>query len=278
MRRDITTLDRPAVKNRSNVFISGTYDDLAYIRRAIARALETANEGPIEPHYATGANEDIREKLRRQIRMDADYYVGVFGTRYGTRVSSEEDALSYSHFEYREAHDKWKAASPPPIVVFRPDPVNGAEFYREVKEKCDAVFKNKYGDDPEALADDERRQQEFLEYVERPNGDPTLGNKISQPVIDLNDLCIRAAVWVERHKVETLLTPQPQDRLSGPLKRVEPDLTKWSLQFKQVESICRLLEQTWAHPRWPCSTPTSSAPLTRRSRCRSPARQRTTSG
>jgi hypothetical protein len=239
MWRDLK-LDQLPVKHRSNVFISGTYDDLADIREKVAEAIEEAGEGPIEPHYSGGSNEDIREKVGRQIRFDADLYVGVFGTRYGTRVSSEEGALSYSHFEYLKALEKWEMKTPPPMAVFTPHPVKGPEFYRQVKDKCDAALKATYGDDAALLAEDRRRQGEFIEFVQRTKGDPRLGNKIIQPVRSLEHLCRMVAVWIERYKGDTLFL-WAHELVAGPPSRVEPEPSRWPLQLGQVERVCSLL-------------------------------------
>jgi Domain of unknown function (DUF4062) len=247
MRRD-TTLDRPPVEHLSNVFISGTYDDLEDIRKQVAEAIKIAGQGPLEPHYTGGAHEDIREKVRRQIHLDAHLYVGVFGLRYGTRVSSEQDAYSYSHFEYLVALEKWKTESPPPIAVFSPDPVKGLDFYNEVKARCDAALKEKYGDDLKAIDGDKQRQLEFLEFVKRPNGDPTLGNRMMNYVTSLTDLRERVVAWIGDQKVVMLLlyAHQLRERLSEPPKRVEPETTRWSLQLEQAKNIHSSLDRTSA--------------------------------
>jgi hypothetical protein len=241
MRRD-TKWDRPPVEHRSNVFISGTYKDLAYIRRHVAAAIEKAGESALEPLDTAGSNEDIREKIRRQIQLDAHLYVGVFGTRYGYRVSSEEGALSYTHFEFQEALEKWKTVSPPPIAVFLPDPGAGSDFYQEIKAKCDAELAKL---DAASRAADEQRQQEFRELVQRPNGDPLLGNKMVNFVATLDELCFRVGIWVKSYKFDTLFL-WVDEMSAGPPKRTTPDPARWPLQLEQVESISRRLDHAAA--------------------------------
>lgn len=241
MRRE-TKWDRLPVEHRSNVFISGTYKDLAHIRRDVIEAIEMAGESALEPLYTTGSNEDVREKIRRQIQLDAHIYVGVFGTRYGCLVSSEEGALSYTHFEYKEALKKWETVSPPPIAVFLPDREAGSEFYQEIKARCDAELERL---DAAARAADEQRQQEFREWVQRPNGDPLLGSKMVQPVSSLEDLRFKVGVWVVRQKLDTLWL-YAHEMNAGPPKRAEPDPARWSLQLEQVESISGRLDHAAA--------------------------------
>lgn len=227
------------------MFISGTYKDLAYLRRHVMEAIESAGESALEPLYPVGSNEDVRARLRRQIQLDAHLYVGVFGTRYGYLVSSEEGAVSYTHFEYQEALEKWKKISPPPIAVFYPDPVNGEPFYLEIKSKCDAELEKTHGADRAAWALDAQRQREFRELVERPDGNPLLGNKIINYVSSLEDLRYKVGVWVVRYKFVMLLL-WARELSAEPPKRPEPNPAKWSLQLGQAESISRRLDEVAA--------------------------------
>lgn len=239
MRRDIM-LDQLPVQRRSRVFISGTYDDLKDVRKEVEDVLKRIGEDPLEPHYTGGSNEDIRDKVGRQIKYDADLYAGVFGTRYGTRVSSEPDAVSYSEFEYKNALEKWGSQRPPPIAVFVPDKVNGQAFYGEIEAKCNEALKDVCRGDEELIAEDKRRQDAFLEFVRRPNGDPRLGNKIIQPVTSRGDLREAVIAWIKLYKGDTLFL-WVHERVLGPPRQVEPDPAKWSLQLGQVERVCDLL-------------------------------------
>lgn len=238
MQRD-SHLDRSF---RPAAFISGTFDDLKSIREIVRIGIMKARAAPIEPMYDSRSHEKLVDSLRRDIEQDAYFYVGVFGTRYGSLISSAQDAISYTHFEYLVASEKWKAHKPPPMAVFLPSPVG--PLYDEIKRKCEESLQRLEREQGKEKRDeDERRQQEFLNLVRHPQGDSSYGKVYCWQVDSEDDLRNSVTIWILDYQ-HGLTLAQSQEYSHKPLRRVVFDQNKWPEQIQQVTKLCDLLKSS----------------------------------
>jgi len=125
------------VEKRFQVFVSSTYQDLERERQEVMHALLELDCIPSGMELFPAAS-DTQWNLIKRVIEDCDYYLLIFGGRYGT-IGSE--GLSYTEMEYRHALSIGK-----PIISFvHKDPGSiiaaKSEQSDEGKEKL-AAFKN----------------------------------------------------------------------------------------------------------------------------------------
>lgn len=102
------------------VFISSTFTDLVEERKAVTEAIINLGHIPIGMEFFPASNLSSLKYIKKLID-DADYYILIFGARYGS--IEEESGKSYTQLEYEHAVSKNI-----PILIFYPKDLNSVSI------------------------------------------------------------------------------------------------------------------------------------------------------
>lgn len=149
---------------RYQVFVSSTYEDLQEERQEVMHALLELDCIPSGMELFPAANEDQWTLIQRVID-DCDYYVVIFGGRYG---STDSSGLSYTEKEYRYAVKTGK----PVIGFLHKDP---GSLLAKKSEQAE-IKKEKLGKFRELVG------QKMCQFWDGPSD---LGLKVSRSLIKL---------------------------------------------------------------------------------------------
>ena len=147
-------------------FISGTFADMERWREEARSVLERARIFGVDLKASALGHRPTKEHIDQD--LDASrILIGIYGDRYGSRVSPDNSPPSWSHYEYarfsylaeiyRDAPDR------PELLILLPDKTS--EAYRSVRQEADRVFENQNLTQQER-EEDRQFQQRFIDILE----------------------------------------------------------------------------------------------------------------
>lgn len=242
-----------ALKGRL-VFVSGTNEDMSELRAAATAAIAHVGHRANDPHHTSHSAQDVCELLTQELRHRADFYVGVFGFRYGSRIrDDDEEAISYTEFEFNLARERWldglrrDPAVPPPIFVFLP--ARGSAIESDMRDRSRAHLLKLFKGDKGRTERDMDRQSLFLGGVWKtpiPGADDVrdgilfaTGNRncnIYNSVNELQGQISRALLYSSVDAVQYLLDSDNDDTVSSnaPIPAPPPSAPPGVIEAEQL--------------------------------------------